>query len=177
MRRRRRAYTIIEMLTTVAALIIVLGLMVQLARYVRNRSADTLTRDVLLRMNGLMAQYHQVHPRLAREVPQLVPTVAAATAAADEPVLMARAVENSRAVVRIWREETGDLAFKGLALSTYDTIVLRDAWGTPIVYMPPAARNVGLASQGRDFYMSAGPDRKFGTLLDNLYSYERSLKR
>jgi hypothetical protein len=172
---RRPAYTIIEMLTTVAALIIVLGLMVQLARYVRNRSADTLTRDVLLRMNALMAQYQQVHPRLQKEVPQLVPMTAVGVA--DEPVLAARAVENSRAVVRIWREETGDSAFKGLSLSTYDTTILRDAWGTPIVYMPPAARNVGLAAQGRDFYMSAGPDRKFGTLLDNLYSYERSLKR
>src|SRR5436189_5604015 len=53
----RRAFTLIEMLTTVAVLVIVLGLMVSLARDVRNRSADRLTKDLLRRLDTLVAQY------------------------------------------------------------------------------------------------------------------------
>src|ERR1700754_4463288 len=57
----RRAYTLIEMLTTVAVLIIVLGLTVSLARYVRERAAVALTKDVLRRLDQLMDQYAQRH--------------------------------------------------------------------------------------------------------------------
>src|SRR5437762_12966239 len=51
------AFTLIEMLTTVAVLVIVLGLMVSLARDVRNRSAERLTKDLLRRLDLLVAQY------------------------------------------------------------------------------------------------------------------------
>ena len=56
-KRPRSALTLIEMLTTVAALVIVLGLMVSLAGYVRNRSAESLTRDLMVKLERLMAQY------------------------------------------------------------------------------------------------------------------------
>src|SRR5258708_5078578 len=45
LRRSRTAFTLLEMLTTVAVLIILLGLMVDLAGYVRNRSATDLARQ------------------------------------------------------------------------------------------------------------------------------------
>ena len=45
------------MLTTVALLIIVLGLMVSLARYVRRRSADELTRKMLVNLHAAMVEY------------------------------------------------------------------------------------------------------------------------
>ena len=54
-------FTLLEMLTTVAALVIVLGLMVSLARDVRNRSADRVTKDLLVRLERLMAQYQTRH--------------------------------------------------------------------------------------------------------------------
>src|SRR5690242_20608970 len=54
---RSRAFTLIEMLTTVAVLIIVLGLMVSLARYVRDRSANELTQNLLLRLDDLARTY------------------------------------------------------------------------------------------------------------------------
>src|SRR5215831_12899590 len=52
-----RGFTLVEMLTTVAVLVIVLGLMVSLARDVRTRSADRLTKDLLQRLDTLVAQY------------------------------------------------------------------------------------------------------------------------
>src|SRR5436190_13889333 len=53
----RSGFTLIEMLTTVAFLVIVLGLMVSLARDVRNRSADSLTKQILHRLDVLVGQY------------------------------------------------------------------------------------------------------------------------
>src|SRR5438270_7231739 len=60
---RRLGFTLIEMLTTVAVLVIVLGLMVSLARDVRTRSADRLTKDLLRRLDELVRQYQSRLPR------------------------------------------------------------------------------------------------------------------
>src|SRR3954468_23106406 len=53
----RSAFTLIEMITTVAALVILLGLMVSLARDVRNRSANELTGEVLEKLDRALMQY------------------------------------------------------------------------------------------------------------------------
>ena len=52
---RRRGFTLLEMLTTVAALVILLGLMVDLARYVRNDSSVKLTKQLLYQCDLLLA--------------------------------------------------------------------------------------------------------------------------
>src|SRR4051794_16030117 len=55
----RAAFTLIEVATTVAILIIVLGLMVSLARQVRKQAGMTLTKDLLRRLDAAMGQYAQ----------------------------------------------------------------------------------------------------------------------
>jgi prepilin-type N-terminal cleavage/methylation domain-containing protein len=167
----RRGYTLIEMLTTVAALVILLALMVSLARYVRDRSAQDLTRQVLSRLNLLLAQYGSANDSLSRSVPRLIPR---SDQKVDETALGQAAADNNRAFVKFFRQLSGDQAFARLPGSVYDGMMLRDAWGTPIVFMPSGAPNVGISPQGRAFFFSAGPDRKFSTALDNQYSYERS---
>lgn len=165
----KRGFTLLEMLTTVAALVIVLGLMVSLARYVRTRSAEMLTREVLSRLATLHAQadYEESRAQLAA-VPPLI------MAGVD---LHQAALDNSKAVAAIWDQATNGEALERLPVSVYDGQALRDAWGTPIVFMPAGAVNVGIDPQNRDFYFSAGPDRDFGTVMDNLYSYEQMLDR
>ena len=51
--------------------------------------------------------------------------------------------------------------------------MIRDAWGNPIAYLPGQHPNIGMAPQNRPFFVSAGPDGKFLTRDDNLYSYEQ----
>src|SRR4051812_8157044 len=87
---RRRGFTLLEMLTTVAVLIILLGLMVDLAGYVRNRSATDLARTVLAGLDTAMQKYHEdekayppVHP-ITRD-PQLQD---------DEDTLLSNARQN-----------------------------------------------------------------------------------
>ncbi len=167
--RERGAFTLIEMLTTVAALVILLGLMVSLARHVRNRSARVLTQRVLVALEHVMAQYEHDHHILP-------PAPALMEAASDSPTeagLQRAAAKNNAGFFEVLlREPGGARAFRDLPPSLYDDTGVRDAWGTPIVFMRPGAVNVGMSPQNRYFFFSAGADRKFVTLEDNLYSYE-----
>src|SRR5437867_8828428 len=69
------AFTLIEMLTTVALLVIILGLMVSLARYVRNRSATQLTRELLINLNEAMTRYENAYAGAIPPVDALAQTV------------------------------------------------------------------------------------------------------
>ena len=170
----RRGFTPVEMLSAIALLVIVLGLMVSLARYVRHRSSEKFTRQVLAKLDNAAKQYSTLEAELARQIP---PLVARGEPGTDEQLIRRHALENSQAFVRVFREKTGGAVFADLPLSVYDEVTIRDAWGAPIVYMAPGAANIGMAPQRRAFFLSAGPDRTFTTLLDNLYSYEREWEK
>ncbi len=196
----RRGFTLTEMLTVVAALVIVLGLMVSLAWDVRRQSAERLTKDLLVKLDVLMAQYVARNNRQLPSVTPFVETVrpseagsatspGAAAAAPqrvtratseedlpDEEVLLEAAQANNRDFVLALRAEATDPSpelFGPLAGSMYDEVMVRDAWGTPIVFMQAMHPAIGMALENRPFFFSAGPDRKFRTLEDNLYSYEQ----
>src|SRR5438477_8465074 len=93
--RSRPGYTLLEMLTTIAALIIVLGLMVGLARSVRSASAQELTKDLLRKLDVLMDRYYAANGRL----PDVAPLVPAEEWQMTEPVLQRNAYQNNRQVV------------------------------------------------------------------------------
>ena len=59
--RRRAAFTGIELLATLAALVIILGVAISMARYVRDRSAGRITRQVMVTLRQAMAQYEKAH--------------------------------------------------------------------------------------------------------------------
>jgi hypothetical protein len=181
------------MLTVVAALIILLGLMVSLAWDVRRQSSERLTKDLLVKLDVLMGQYLARHKQMPQVLPLVDPGIAGTTQPQtrpahlttrpaedelpDEPTLHAAAEMNNRDFVLALRAEaagpTPEL-FGPLGGSMYDEVTLRDAWGTPIVFMPGMHPAVGMALGNRPFFVSAGPDRQFRTLEDNLYSYEQA---
>jgi prepilin-type N-terminal cleavage/methylation domain-containing protein len=162
---RPGGFTLVELLAAVAALAMGLILAIQLARDVRGRSAERLTRSVLRAVEQALT----ADPALAGELATAVPLVAPAAEGAWLPA----ARENNRAVVRILRQRAPAAVFSDLPLSVWDGTSLRDAWGTPIIFVAPGAPVPGAASRKRGFFVSAGPDRLFDTLLDNLNSYER----
>lgn len=198
--RGRPAFTLLEMLTTVAALVIVLGLMVSLARHVREASAIQLTKRLLLSLDGLMSQYEAQYHALPQVAPALIcdadlrrlqtlmgfklPKVKDFLAnlsdlpntEANEQAIQKAAVENNRQILDLLRPEAGSSAgvVSGTPQAIFNRAVLRDAWGTPIVYMPSMHPAIGIAPQNRRFFFSAGPGRKFLTQEDNLYSYEET---
>ena len=63
--------------------------------------------------------------------------------------------------------------FGGLPQSLFNDLMIRDAWGSPIVFMPSSHTGIGLALHDRPFFFSAGPDLKYSTQENNLYSYEK----
>jgi type II secretory pathway pseudopilin PulG len=179
----RSAFTLIEMLTTVAVLIIVLGLMVNLARHVRDRSAQLLTRDMLNHLDVLTGQYLLKNDR---QYPAAEPLLAAEmTDAIEDRGFEERARRNNEQLVAAIKSDyrnrepmavQPDPFENKCPISVYDRKTVRDAWGRPIVFMPRQHELIGLApsqhGQDRYFFFSAGPDRKYLTRQDNLYSYE-----
>jgi len=202
---RARAFTLIEMLTTVAVLIIVLGLMVSLARYVRDRSANELTQSLLLRLDDLARAYEQRtgHPR---QVPLII---APTDLKGNEPAVQAAARVNNAKFVEAMKGEfarSGLLeqdrakgGFGDLPISLYNGRILADAWGNPIVFMPDQHPVIGMApmrsagapslpssattksrsggGEATFFLFSAGPDGCYLTREDNLYSYEQAARK
>ncbi len=164
------------MLTTIAILIIVLGLMVSLARHVRAASADQLTKDILHQFDEAMAQYIQI----AGQPPAVQLFIPDSTAAPSESVLQRAAVVNNQEVVKALQDsslnnkEDGLLngRFDDLSIAYYDHVNVRDAWGSPIVFMAKMHPAVGMTSRGW-FFFSAGPDRRYLSRDDNLYSYDQ----
>jgi hypothetical protein len=178
------------MLTVVAGLIIVLGLMVSLAWDVRRQSSERLTKGLLVKLDLMMTQYiarHKQMPQVtalvegrpagpAASQPSRLPARGAEDELPDEETLLAAAELNNRDFVLALRSEAAGPSpelFGPLAGSMYDEVTLRDAWGTPIVFMPAMHPAIGMALGNRPFFLSAGPDRMFRTLEDNLYSYEQ----
>jgi hypothetical protein len=165
----RTGFTLVELATTVAALVIVMGLMVSLARYVRNTSAVELTKRLLHDLDQFSAEYSARHGGAVLNVPPLI-----SPGGLDESALQKNALANNQAFVAALRSEAGfnSNTFVGVPESIYDDNTLRDAWGTPLVYMPAMHPAIGMAPRNKPFFFSAGPDRKFLTQEDNLYSYE-----
>ena len=176
---RRRGYTLIETFVTIGLLIIVLGLMVSLARYVRNRSAKELTKAELRRLALLMDDYIQSN----NGHPPIVPAVLAPGPGPydDEDAVKRNALLNNMAFVRLLRQQNqwsaspgGKLTnvIEGLPVGSFDEVTLHDAWGGLIIFMPAQHPAIGMAPADKPFFCSPGPDRKFLTRDDNLYSYE-----
>ena len=186
-RRRPRGFSLIEMLATVAALVIVLGLMVSLARYVRRQASDQLTKQLLAQLDVIVRRYqarYQAVPTVPAFVPGSSPAatlpaaglvpVPADDALPEERVLQERASVNNRAFVAAMQVEARryPAEFADLPQAFFADGSLSDAWGTPLVFMPALHPAIGMAMENRPFFLSAGPDRRFGTLEDNLFSYE-----
>lgn len=171
----RRGFTLTEVLVTVGVLIILMGLAVSLAREVRRRSADLETRELLAHLDHVMAAYFDQHARLPDGVPPLIED--AAVPPDDLAVLARSARRNNQAIVAVLQRSGlgfgADEQIARLPRSMYDTQSLRDAWGSPIVFMPQMHQAIGMADDDRPyFFVSAGPDANYLTREDNLYSYE-----
>jgi type II secretory pathway pseudopilin PulG len=170
---RLAGYTMIEMLTTIAVLVIVMGLMTSLARRVRAQSAESVTKNLLRSLDVLMSQYVSQHHQLPAVAP-FVPEKLDDKESLDEAMLQMTARQNNRDLLKVLRSQLGASGkpFADQPASIYDDSTLKDAWGTPIVFMPSYHPAVGMAPGNHYFFVSAGPDGHFFTRDDNLYSYE-----
>lgn len=186
--RPRLGLTLVELLVTACVLLIVLTLAVSLSRHVRAQSARVLTSDVLVRAERLLEAFLETQDAglLDRVTPLILAGEAVGedgspeVAAAEDLALLRRAVRNNREWVRLLTTslppelvDSPELLGR-LPLSVYDprSMSLRDAWGTPIVFVRRNHPFLGMAPRDVPFFLSAGPDRRFLTVADNLYSYE-----
>jgi len=157
----------------IAILVVVFGLMIDLASEVRRRSAEQLTAGMLAKLDAAMSHYLATHPAPAVH-PLIDDANLPAPAGPVEERLHRSARANNVDFLRFLRGD-GDLTastFADLPASLYDERTVRDAWGNPIVYMPYLHPEIGMAPDDRPFFFSPGPDGLYLTRVDNLYSYE-----
>lgn len=172
-RGNNRGYTLVEMLTTIAILVIVMGLMVSLARRVRAQSAESQTKNLLRGLDLVMGQYLDRFHQLPVIYP-FVPPGLKEGQPLDESQLQTNAFRNNRELrlVLLRQLNNSNRAMVADQLLSRNDDIVRDAWGMPIVFMPTFHPAVGMAPNNRFFFLSAGPDGHFLTRDDNLYSYE-----
>jgi hypothetical protein len=159
---------LIETLTTVAILVIVVGLMVSLSRHLRLASTVDLTKDILHRLDAAMAAYVRQNGTIP-----VVPAFISDQQVPPEIQLRRPAERNDEAFIRALKSAgllTGQ--FDDLSIAYYDEARVRDAWGSPIVFMSHMHPAIGMNPKGW-FFFSAGPDRQYLTRDDNLYSYDQ----
>ena len=179
----RTGFTLIELLIAACLLVIILGLAVSLSRHVRAQSARVLTSDLLARMERMLDAFLSEHSMDALD--GVVPLIGSeaghgGSLVVDEALLLRRAIRNNREWLRLLTESvpvevaSSPEMLGQLSLSVYDPRYpsLRDAWGTPIVFVRRTHPELGMAPRDAPFFLSAGPDRRFLTVADNLYSYE-----
>ena len=160
-RPRPRGYTVVELFLTVAVLMMVLGLVVNLANRERSDALDRRTRRQLQRLAVAVGRYAAAH---GGALPAVTPLVDPdPTAELSERAVHSAAVLNADAVRRA-------LGWPPPADPSTDP--LADPWGTPIAFMPRQSPLIGMAPGDRFFFVSAGPDRQFLTRADNVYSYD-----
>lgn len=161
------------MLTTVAVLVILLGLMVSLARHVRTSSAQILTKTLLTKLDVLMAQYQKTYDGSLPDVTPAIPPDIPFNSLSEETLARA-ARKNNEDFIRALRSRKAlsSKEFSDLPVSIYDEVMLRDAWGSPMVLMTTYSA-IGMP-RDKYFFFSAGPDGKYGTTEDNIYSYDLS---
>ena len=108
------------MLTTVAALVIVLGLMVSLARYERRRSAENFTREAILaKLEALLSRPEVVQNKALQEAladPQVVPRLVRPSAREpEELVLQLNARKNNEEFVKTFKRFIGPRPSTGIS--------------------------------------------------------------
>jgi hypothetical protein len=180
-------------------LTILLSMAVSLSRYVRARSARLLTTDILSRLDRLATLYAARYggayppvtpmPDLERDGTLDDRSARAAAAAGNRDFLRALARDPGS---RDWADYFSDLPLyvydpgrrasrsasasgapgDGLETNGGSGPSVRDPWGTPIAFIPRQNSAYGMAPRDEPFFVSAGPDHKFSTRGDNVYSYE-----
>jgi hypothetical protein len=156
-------------MTAIALLVIVLGLMISLARHVRASSADGLTKDILRRLDTAMTAYVRQYGSIPT-VPEFIDPKQTSLA---ESQLRQSAERNDESFTRALKS-VGLLngVFDDLSIAYYDEVRVRDAWGSPMVFMSHMHPAIGMTPKGW-FFFSAGPDRQYLTRDDNLNSYDQ----
>jgi type II secretory pathway pseudopilin PulG len=176
--RRRRAYTLVELFLTLAVVMIILGLMMNMSKRVRSESADKATRKILSQLVVLLNQYQTTYGQL----PPIRPFISDGQRPTEES-LQSTALANNADLVRYLdlttlakkNRSADDPLFSSLRQIDPNHCLLEDPWGSPIVFMRRQNPAIGMAPGDAFFLLSAGPDKLYLTREDNLYSYEESV--
>lgn len=146
-----RGLTVLELCAFVSVVAVMLSGMVSLARHLKSRGAEELTRE---RMEQIVQR-----ARSLWNDPEVV-----------EPIGQSMSESN----LLTWATRSSSKLSAALAKTdpSVRPELFFDAWGTPIGLVAGGGRLLGIPPDDSPFLISAGPDRQFLSLGDNLYSYD-----
>ena len=152
---------------------IALALMVGTARHVRSASANELTRKRMLALADAAGKAisRGVDPTLPMSEVLVTDAEARLQQFALRSSLRVDQALNDRGSATATPAMTPRLA-TAIVAATVGRPELDDAWGRPIALMPRQEPSIGMAPDDGPFLVSAGPDGRFLTLSDNIYSYD-----
>ncbi len=182
----KRGAGLLSLIVLLVAAVVGLMVAVSLARHVRATSSQELTRARILAAAHLVEDRLSASPDLVSQL-QLgrsgaggkpppagrVQRKGTADAASqpgeslDELQLRTTAMNNARQLSSARPTPAGSAE-----VVNTDPAGWRDAWGTPLLVLAGQASQIGVSPEDTPFVVSAGPDRRFLTKLDNLYSYD-----
>jgi hypothetical protein len=133
-------------------LVVVLGLVVSLARYVRRNASLSAVRQQLITLNAKLNE-----TGIPPELPMFAPGLNADDERRLPEAMRTVALQNAE----LWSKYLG-IENKGYL----------DPWGMPIVVINGAHPALGMAPRFRPFFLSAGSDCRYFTLADDIYGYD-----
>lgn len=185
----RRAFTLIEILVALFVISVLIGMLVIGVRYSINHANTRATKITMESLKSIAAEYPKEIPFqrfiFEPEIPKGVPGPVYEGSPFREGVAVVNTAEywNTIMAVPAAREMIANLKSIPVAATqptTRPSVVPVDAWGNPIIMVPSAV--VGVKSGGKQvtvwaptsqpYFMSAGPDGRFDTGDDNVYSWE-----
>jgi type II secretory pathway pseudopilin PulG len=174
----KRGYTLVELFLTLIVVMILLGVMINIANRVRDQSAQRATQQILSRLDHLLEQYRKENNG---QLPPISPVILPGHHLSEE-TLQSAALANDADLVRYLNLPAlarasrlpDDPLYRNLRNT--NPPLLEDSWGIPIVFMPHQDPAIGMDPRGDTFFLfSAGPDRLFLTHADNVYSYDETM--
>jgi prepilin-type N-terminal cleavage/methylation domain-containing protein len=219
---RRKAFTLLELLVAIAIIALLAGLLIFGGRTLFSSQQERQTRVIMQSLDSMIAEAEKKVKQLPEifDLPtQALLLAPYNTALFNAPpgqvseggddrensiqvryagailAALSRVPENKAALERFPPDRRLNTHVRGSTPPPYESFVLIDGWGNPIIFVPPTGlRNVTIGGvsdctvrsdlivrpgnpapanpRGRGFWASAGPDGSFVKGDDNVYSFE-----
>jgi prepilin-type N-terminal cleavage/methylation domain-containing protein len=155
-RRDKYGFTLIEMLTVLALIVILASMVIGVASHIDARAKKNQIENAFVLLDSALQEYHQFRDRFPEQLEQ---NYANAPAHSEYLYNELNSVPDSRSILEKINDSLIENRYAAAGAPVTAIPEIYDPWGTALDY---------IYSHGESFprMVSAGPDKKFGTADD-----------